>query len=71
MLTALSGRCSRIQLSTDGHQTYVTSIPYIFDEIDWAQIHKVYKTQAVSPGRYSPPVCTARKSRCASAIPTQ
>jgi len=61
-MTDLKSRMSdRIQLSTDGHQTYMASIPYIFDEIDWAQIHKIYKTQAVSPGRYSPPVCTGTK----------
>ncbi len=54
---------NRIQLSTDGHQTYRASIPYIFekDEIDWAQIHKTYRAQSVSPGRYSPPVCTGTK----------
>lgn len=61
-MTDLKSRMSnRIKLSTDGHQTYMVSIPYIFDEIDWAQIHKVYKTQSVSPGRYSPPVCTDTK----------
>lgn len=61
-MTDLKSRMSdRIQLSTDGHQTYMASIPYIFDEIDWAQIHKVYKPQAITPGRYSPPVCTGTK----------
>lgn len=58
----LKGRMSnRIQLSTDGHQTYMATIPYIFDEVDWAQIHKIYKPQNISPGRYSPPVCTGTK----------
>jgi IS1 family transposase len=50
-----------IQLSTDGHQTYMGSIPYIFEKIDWAQIHKIYRSQQTSPGRYSPPVCTGTK----------
>jgi hypothetical protein len=53
----------RIQLSTDGHQAYRGSVPYAFDkdEVDWAQIHKIYKSQAVAPGRYSPPACTGTK----------
>jgi len=53
----------RIQLSTDGHQAYRGSVPYAFeeDEVDWAQIHKIYKSQQVAPGRYSPPACTGTK----------
>jgi IS1 family transposase len=53
----------RIQLSTDGHQAYRGSVPYVFEsgEIDWAQIHKLYKSQAVAPGRYSPPACIGTK----------
>jgi IS1 family transposase len=51
----------RIQLSTDGHQSYRGSVPYAFDEVDWAQIHKLYKSQAVAPGRYSPPACIGTK----------
>jgi IS1 family transposase len=60
----LKGRMpERIQLSTDGHQAYRGSVPYAFDkdEVDWAQIHKIYKSQAVAPGRYSPPACTGTK----------
>jgi IS1 family transposase len=51
----------RIQLSTDGHQTYMGSIPYIFEEIDWAQLHKIYKAPSAPAGRYSPPICTGTK----------
>lgn len=61
MIDLKSRMSDRIQLSTDGHQTYMASVGYVFDDIDWAQIHKIYKTQAVSPGRYSPPVCTGTK----------
>jgi IS1 family transposase len=60
----LKGRMrDRIQLSTDGHQAYRGSVPYAFDadEVDWAQLHKIYRTQAVSPGRYSPPACIGTK----------
>jgi IS1 family transposase len=62
-LRDLKGRVREhpIQLSTDGHQTYMGSVPYIFETIDWAQIHKTYRAQSVSPGRYSPPMCTGTK----------
>jgi hypothetical protein len=44
----------RIQLSTDGHQGYVTPVGLTFkQDIDWAQIQKTYATEAES-GRYSP-----------------
>jgi IS1 family transposase len=53
----------RIQLSTDGHQAYRGSVPYAFEpsEIDWAQIHKEYRSQQTAPGRYSPPECIGTK----------
>lgn len=60
----LKGRMAeRIQLSTDGHQAYRGSVPYAFEpsEIDWAQIHKEYRSQQTAPGRYSPPACIGTK----------
>ena len=41
------------------------SVPYAFeaDEIDWAQIHKIYKSQTVAPGRYSPPACIGAEKK--------
>jgi IS1 family transposase/lambda repressor-like predicted transcriptional regulator len=63
----------RIQISTDGHQSYMGSVPYAFDEVDWAQLHKVYRSQAVSPGRYSPPayIGTKVKVRLGNPDPTK
>jgi IS1 family transposase/lambda repressor-like predicted transcriptional regulator len=60
----LKGRMKeRIQLSTDGHQAYRGSVPYAFeaDEVDWAQLHKEYRSQQTAPGRYSPPACIGTK----------
>ena len=56
----LKGRLrSRIQLSTDGHVTYRGVVGGVFGgEIDWAQLHKHYRTERIAPGRYSPPICT-------------
>lgn len=59
----------RIQLSTDGHQAYRGSVPYVFDEIDWAQLHKEYRSQNIAPGRYSPPVCTGTKVKVRMGAP--
>jgi IS1 family transposase len=62
----LKGRVKgRIQLSTDAHQTYVGAVPLIFskDEVDWAQLIKQYKTQALGQGRYSPPTCIGTKAK--------
>jgi IS1 family transposase len=55
----------RIQLSTDGHQSYVAPVGLTFrGDIDWAQIQKTYRTDpANAQGRYSPPVCTGIKTR--------
>lgn len=61
----LKGRVAgRIQLSTDAHQSYVGVVGLVFKgDVDWAQLIKQYKTQAVSQGRYSPPVCTGTKTK--------
>ena len=49
----------RIQLSTDAHVSYRTTVNLVFNgDIDWAQIQKQYRTQKIAPGRYSPPICT-------------
>ena len=55
----------RIQLSTDGHQTYRASVPYIFgpNDIDWAQLHKLYRSQQTAPGHYSPPACIGAEKK--------
>ena len=52
----------RIQLSTDAHSSYRTTVGLVFKgEIDWAQLHKIYRTSKVAEGRYSPPICTGTK----------
>jgi IS1 family transposase len=63
-LADLKDRLSgRIQLTTDGHGAYESSVGLIFKgDIDWAQLQKIYAT-APSEGRYSPPICTGTKTR--------
>jgi IS1 family transposase len=54
----------RIQLSTDGHQSYVAPVGLTFrGDIDWAQIQKTYRSDPSGERRYSPPVCTGIKTR--------
>jgi IS1 family transposase len=64
LMRDLKGRLtSRVQLTTDGHQSYVAAVGLTFgQEIDWAQLQKIY---AADRGeiRYSPPVCTGTKVR--------
>ncbi len=55
---------NRVQLSTDGHQGYVAAVGLTFgNEIDWAQIQKIYRADPRGERRYSPQVCTGIKTR--------
>jgi IS1 family transposase len=58
-LTDLASRMAgRIQLSTDGHKMYESTVGLAFrHQVDWAQIHKTYAAGG-PPGKYSPAVCT-------------
>jgi IS1 family transposase len=58
---------NRVQLSSDGHHTYLNAVANAFgsDEIDYAQLHKIYGTTHAGAGRYSPPECIGVKTiRC-------
>ena len=62
----LKGRLSeRVQLTTDGYTPYWTAVGLTFghDEIDFAQLQKIYSTDTGTSGRYSPAVCTGTKTR--------
>jgi IS1 family transposase len=69
----LRGRVrGRIQLSTDGHASYRGAVGLVFgSDIDWATIHKQYKTEHRGEGRYSPPICTGttKKTRIGNPDP--
>ena len=64
-LEDLAGRMAgRIQLSTDGHPMYESSVREAFGvDVDWAQIQKTYAADTSQGGKYSPPVCTGTKRR--------
>jgi IS1 family transposase len=64
-LTDLKERLSgRIQLSTDGHGAYESSVGLVFrNDIDWAQVQKEYRSPRDGEARYSPSVCVGSKTR--------
>lgn len=58
-----SRMAGRIQLSTDGHPMYDSSVRQAFGvDVDWAVIQKNYAADTTQ-GKYSPPVCTGTKRR--------
>jgi IS1 family transposase len=54
---------TRVQLTTDGHKMYLTAVADTFDqnEVDYAQIVKIYGNDVEGQKRYSPAVCTGCK----------
>jgi IS1 family transposase len=59
-----SRMAGRIQLSTDGHPMYDSSVRQAFGvDVDWAVIQKTYAADSGQAGKYSPPVCTGTKRR--------
>lgn len=56
---------SRIQLSTDGHSMYLSTVgPAFKQEIDYAQIQKLYASPPGTEGtKYSPAVCTGTRRK--------
>lgn len=54
---------TRVQLTTDGHRAYLSAVEEAFgDDIDYAQLIKLYGEAPHPPGRYSPAECIgARK----------
>jgi IS1 family transposase len=55
----LKGRlANRIQLTSDGHKTYLQAVDTIFgDDVDYAMLVKIYGQSPAGERRYSPAVC--------------
>jgi IS1 family transposase len=56
---------NQVQLTTDAFRAYLDAVESAFGgDVDYAKLVKLYGDAPVSPGRYSPPVCTGtRKTR--------
>jgi IS1 family transposase len=49
---------NRVQLTSDGHKTYFYAVQQTFgDDVDYAQLHKIYGSEPKGERRYSPAVC--------------
>jgi IS1 family transposase len=62
-LQDVQGRlANRIQLTTDGHKMYLLAVPDAFaEEVDYAQLVKVYGNDPEGQTRYSPAQCLGTK----------
>jgi IS1 family transposase len=62
----------RVQLTTDGHKTYLNAVRGAFkDEIDYAQLVKTYGVDPHAERRYSPAVCTGIATKTISGDPDE
>lgn len=53
---------NRVQLTSDGHKAYLEAVEGAFgDDVDYAQLVKMYGPSVGAPGRYSPAECTGAK----------
>ena len=53
---------NRVQLTTDGHKAYLRAVEEAFDDVDYAQLVKIYgEAPDSAKGRYSPAECSGAK----------
>jgi len=59
-MTDLASRlANRVQLTTDGHHSYLVAVDEAFGQnVDFSQLIKIYTSVRGSEGRYSPPKCS-------------
>ncbi|MGB3271412.1 MAG: IS1 family transposase [Xanthobacteraceae bacterium] len=48
---------NQVQLTTDGHKAYLKAVAEVDFDADYAMLNKIFATDYVGPGRYSPPKC--------------
>ena len=60
----------RIQLTSDGHAAYVEAVEAAFgDDVDYAQLVKIYGEGPETEKRYSPPECIGARKRAVTGRP--
>src|SRR5689334_6450799 len=71
-LQDVAGRLSnRVQLTTDGHKMYLNAVIDAFaDQIDYAQLVKIYGADPEGARTHSPAQCLGIKREFVRAIPT-
>jgi len=61
---------NRVQLTTDGHKPYLTAVDRAFgEEIDYAQLVKIYGADVEGQKRYSPAQCIGTCTQAMSGSP--
>jgi hypothetical protein len=64
---------NRVQLTTDGHRSYLRAVEFTFgQEVDFSMLHKIYgapEGHTQQERRYSPAVCTGTDVRIVSGDP--
>ena len=61
---------NRVQLTTDGHVAYLRGVTQAFgQDVDYAQLQKIYGSAPNSETRYSPAVCIGARKAIISGVP--
>lgn len=61
---------TRVQITSDGHRAYVEAIDEAFgDDVDYAQLVKLYGPTPSPPGRYSPAQCIGSRKKVRTGDP--
>ena len=61
---------NRVQLTSDGHRAYLEAVEDAFgDDVDYAQLVKIYGAAPEAEKRYSPPECIGAKPRAITGNP--
>ena len=61
---------NRVQLTTDGHSAYLEAVEGAFGEdVDYAQLIKIYGEAPETEARYSPPECIGARKRAVTGRP--
>lgn len=61
---------NRVQLSTDGLQSYIHAVEDSFGaDVDYGQVVKFYDAEPIGPGRYSPPKVTGQEKTVIAGSP--
>lgn len=72
-LEDVAGRlASRVQLTSDGHRVYLDAVPASFDEVDFAQLVKIYGGDprgGTDERKYSPAECTGALKKVVTGNP--
>ena len=60
----------RVQLTTDGHRPYLNAVDEAFGEdVDYAQLHKIYGASNEGHSRYSPGTCIGCEMKTMTGAP--